>query len=53
MGALIVSAAASGYGVAPWVSGIKITKSLLWIVLGLQLVFLFGYHESPRSAANR
>jgi len=39
IGALMVgAAAASGYGVASWVSGIKITKSLLWIVIGLQLV---------------
>jgi hypothetical protein len=38
-GAMIVgAAAASGYGVASWISGVKITKSLLWMVLGLQLL---------------
>jgi len=43
VGALIVgAAAASGYGLASWQSGVKITKSLLWIVLGLQLAAYFG-----------
>ena len=42
VGALLVGvAAASGYGVASWISGIKITKSLLWIVLALQVAAYF------------
>src|SRR5262249_50527370 len=37
-GALIVGmVASSGYGLASWFSGIKITSKLLWIVLVLQL----------------
>jgi hypothetical protein len=43
VGALIVGVvAASGYGLASWFSGIKITRSLLGIVLALQLFSYFG-----------
>jgi hypothetical protein len=43
VGALIVGlAASSGYGLASWFSGVKITRSLLWIVLGLQLGAYFA-----------
>jgi len=43
VGAIIVGVvAASGYGLASWFSGIKITRSLLWIVLALQLFAYFG-----------
>lgn len=43
VGALIVGvAASSGYGVASWLSGVKITRSLLWIVLGLQVAAYFA-----------
>jgi len=38
---LVGIAASSGYGLASWVSGIKITKRLLWTVLCLQLVAYF------------
>jgi hypothetical protein len=43
VGALIVGAvAASGYGLASWLSGIKITRGLLWMVLILQVACYFG-----------
>ncbi len=43
IGALIVGvAASSGYGLASWFSGIKITRSLLWTVLALQIVAYFA-----------
>jgi hypothetical protein len=43
VGAMIVGVvAASGYGLASWLSGIKITRSLLGIVLVLQLFAYFG-----------
>ncbi|HEX4342483.1 MAG TPA: hypothetical protein VH255_03780 [Verrucomicrobiae bacterium] len=38
---LVGIAASSGYGLASWVSGIKITKRLLWTVLCLQLIAYF------------
>src|SRR5438445_9530105 len=39
IGALIVGiVASSGYGLASWFSGIKITRGLLWLVLGLQFL---------------
>lgn len=42
IGALLVGlVASSGYGIASWASGEKITKSLLWTVLGLQVVAYF------------
>lgn len=38
IGAVIVGvAASSGYGLSSYFSGVKITRSLLWIVVGLQL----------------
>jgi hypothetical protein len=38
VGALLVGlAAGSGYGIASWRTGLKIRRSLLWAVLGLQL----------------
>jgi len=43
VGAVIVGVvASSGYGLASWFSGIKITRSLLWIVLALQLGAYFA-----------
>jgi hypothetical protein len=43
IGAVIVGVvASSGYGLASWFSGIKITRSLLGIVLALQLAAYFG-----------
>jgi len=43
VGAVIVGvAASSGYGLASWFSGVKITKNLLWMVLGLQLAAYFA-----------
>lgn len=43
IGALIVGVvASSGYGLGSWFSGIKITRSLLGMVLTLQLVAYFG-----------
>jgi len=43
VGALIVGLiAASGYGLASWLSGVKITRSLLLIVLVLQLAAYFA-----------
>jgi hypothetical protein len=43
IGALLVGiVASSGYGLASWFSGVKITKALLWIVLGLQLLAYFA-----------
>jgi hypothetical protein len=43
VGAMLVGVvASSGYGLASWFSGIKITRSLLWIVLALQLFAYFG-----------
>src|SRR3974390_2762117 len=43
VGAVIVGVvASSGYGLASWFSGVKITKGLLWIVLGLQLLAYFA-----------
>jgi hypothetical protein len=42
-GAVIVGvAASSGYGLASWFGGIKITRKLLWIILTLQLVAYFA-----------
>jgi hypothetical protein len=42
-GAIIVGiAAASGYGLASWFSGIKITSKLLWMVLALQFLAYFA-----------
>jgi hypothetical protein len=42
-GAIIVGiAASSGYGLASWFSGVKITRSLLWIVLVLQFAAYFA-----------
>ena len=42
VGAIVVGvAASSGYGLASWFSGIKITRGLLWSVLGLQLLAYF------------
>jgi len=38
---LVGIAASSGYGLASWFSGIKITKRLLWTVLCLQLMAYF------------
>lgn len=43
VGAVIVGVvASSGYGLSSWFSGVKITRNLLWIVLGLQLAAYFG-----------
>ena len=43
VGALLVGlVAASGYGLASWFSGIKITRGLLWTVLILQVAAYFG-----------
>ena len=43
IGAVIVGlVAASGYGLASWFSGVKITRSLLLIVLGLQFAAYFA-----------
>ena len=43
IGALIVGvAASSGYGLASWFSGVKISRALLWMVLGLQLLAYFS-----------
>jgi hypothetical protein len=43
IGALIVGVvAASGYGLASWFSGVKITRALLGIVLALQLAAYFA-----------
>ncbi len=43
VGALIVGvAASSGYGLASWLSGVKITKLLLWAVLTIQLIVYFA-----------
>lgn len=43
VGAIIVGViASSGYGLASWSSGVKITKALLWIVLGLQFAAYVG-----------
>ncbi len=42
-GAIIVGiAASSGYGLASWFTGVKITRSLLWIVLVLQFTAYFA-----------
>ncbi len=42
-GAILVGlAAASGYGLASWLSGVKISRGLLWSVLILQLASYFG-----------
>jgi hypothetical protein len=42
LGALIVGlCAGSGYGVASWVTGVKISKGLLWAVLGVQVLVYF------------
>jgi hypothetical protein len=62
VGAIIVGvAASSGYGLASWFSGIKITRGLLWSVLGLQLLAYFvaqyiefsGMHLVHRSTGQR
>jgi hypothetical protein len=43
VGALYVGLiASSGYGIASWLTGVKITKSLLWTVLLLQVLAYFG-----------
>jgi len=43
VGALLVGlVAASGYGLASWLSGIKITRGLLWTVLVLQVAAYFA-----------
>lgn len=43
VGAVIVGVvASSGYGLASWFSGVKITRSLLWIVLLLQVGAYFA-----------
>jgi hypothetical protein len=43
IGALIVGlVAASGYGIGSWRTGQKITRSLLWTVLGLQVAAYFA-----------
>jgi hypothetical protein len=43
IGAVIVGVvASSGYGLASWFSGIKITRSLLWLILALQLAAYFA-----------
>ena len=43
VGAIIVGvAASSGYGLASWFSGIRITKRLLWVVLAMQAVVYFA-----------
>lgn len=43
VGALIVGvAASSGYGLASWFSGIKITRKLLWTVVVLQFLAYFA-----------
>ncbi len=43
VGAVLVGVvASSGYGLASWLSGVKITKGLLWTVLGLQLLAYFA-----------
>ncbi len=35
-------AASSGYGLASWFTGVKITRSLLWTVLAIQVMVYFG-----------
>jgi hypothetical protein len=43
IGALLVGiVASSGYGIASWVSGLKITKKMLWIILALQSIAYFA-----------
>lgn len=43
VGAIIVGlAAASGYGVASWFSGVKITRRLLWTIVTLQFLAYFA-----------
>ena len=43
IGAVIVGVvASSGYGLASWFSGIKITRSLIWIILAFQLAAYFA-----------
>lgn len=43
IGAIIVGVvASSGYGLASWFSGIKITRLLLWLILVLQLAAYFA-----------
>jgi len=43
IGALLVGlVAASGYGLASWSAGVKITKGLLWTILILQVVAYFA-----------
>jgi hypothetical protein len=43
IGAILVGlVAGSGYGVASWVTGVRITKRLLWIVLILQVLSYFA-----------
>jgi hypothetical protein len=51
IGALLVGlVAASGYSIASWVTGQKITKSLLWMVLALQAAaWLAGQYIEFRS----
>ena len=51
VGSLIVGvAASSGYGLASWFSGIKITRALLWMVLGLQaLAYLAAQYVEFKS----
>jgi hypothetical protein len=43
IGALIVGVvASSGYGIAAWYSGLKISKKLLWLILALQACAYFA-----------
>jgi hypothetical protein len=43
IGAFLVGlVAASGYGVASWLSGTKITRGLLWTIVALQILAYFG-----------
>jgi hypothetical protein len=43
VGAIIVGlAAGSGYGLASWFSGLKITRGLLWILVATQLIAYFA-----------
>lgn len=42
VGALLVGlVAASGYGIVSWLSGVKITRGLLWIIVLLQILAYF------------
>jgi hypothetical protein len=42
VGALLVGlVAASGYGIVSWLSGVKITRGLLWLIVALQVLAYF------------